>query len=146
VARAKRFEYSASVERDGRLLGRDDAPLELSEGWTPEHLLLAALGRCTLTSLDHHAKRAGVAARGSASASGVVTRREGDGRFAFVEIDCRLDVDLEPAPPAEELSELLGLAERDCFIGASLTAPPRYEWRVNGEAVERWPVDPRYTG
>jgi organic hydroperoxide reductase OsmC/OhrA len=137
MARAKRFEYSASVERDGRLLGRDDAPFELPEGWTAEHLVLAALGRCTLTSLDHHAKRAGVSTRGSAAASGAVTRREGDGRFAFVEIECRLDVEVDPAPPAEELSELLGLAERDCFIGASLTATPRYEWRVNGQAVVR---------
>jgi organic hydroperoxide reductase OsmC/OhrA len=137
VARAKRFEYSASVERDGRLLARDDAPLEPPQGWTPEHLVLAALGRCTLTSLDHHAKRAGVAARGSAAASGVVTKRDGDGRFAFVEIECRLDVELDPAPDGEELSELLGLAERDCFIGASLTATPHYEWRVNGQAITR---------
>ncbi len=137
MAQAKRFEYSASVERDGRLLARDGAPLEPPPGWTPEHLLLAALGRCTLTSLDHHAERAGVAARGSATASGVVTKRDGDGRYAFVEIECRLDVELDPAPDGEELSELLGLAERDCFIGASLTATPRYEWRVNGQAVTR---------
>ena len=137
MAEAKRFEYSASVERDGRLLARDDAPLEPPEEWTPEHLLLAALGRCTLTSLDHHAKLAGVTARGSADASGVVTKRDGDGRYAFVEIECRLDVELDPAPERDELSELLALAERDCFIGASLTATPRYEWRVNGDAVER---------
>ena len=137
MAEAKRFEYSASVERDGRLLARDDAPLEPPEEWTPEHLVLAALGRCTLTSLDHHAKLARVTARGSADASGVVTKRDGDGRYAFVEIECRLDVELDPAPEADELSELLALAERDCFIGASLTATPRYEWRVNGHVFER---------
>ena len=136
MARAKRFEYTASVERDGRLLARDDAPLEPPEGWTPEHLVLAALGRCTLTSLDHHAKQAGVAMQGSAAASGVVTKRDEDGRFAFVEVECRLDVELDPAPDGEELSELLGLAERDCFIGASLTATSRYEWRVNGQPVK----------
>ncbi len=134
---AKRFEYSASVERDGRLLARDDAPLEPPDAWTPEHLVLAALGRCTLTSLDHHAKRAGVTARGSAGASGLVTKREGDGRYAFVEIECGLDVELDPAPGGQELLELLALAERDCFIGASLTATPRYEWRVNGEVIKR---------
>jgi len=31
--------------------------------------------------------------------------------------------------------ELLARAQRDCFVGASLTARPRYEWRVNGELV-----------
>jgi organic hydroperoxide reductase OsmC/OhrA len=134
--RAKRFEYAASRERDGRLLA-DDAALQPSDEWAPEDLVLAGLGWCTLRSLDHHAKRAGVAARGSARASGVVTKRNEDGRFAFVEIDCRLDVELDPAPEAEKLSELLALAERDCFIGASLTVAPRYEWRVNGHAVER---------
>jgi organic hydroperoxide reductase OsmC/OhrA len=130
--RAKRFEYSASVERDGRLLGRDDAPLELPEGWSPEHLVLAGLGRCTLKSLVHHAEFAGVTVHGGARASGVVTRREEDGRYAFVEIECQLDVELNPAPDGAELAELLALAERDCFIGASLTVTPRYEWRVNG--------------
>jgi organic hydroperoxide reductase OsmC/OhrA len=137
VPEAKRFEYSASVERDGRLLARDDLPLEPPDGWTPEHLVLAALGRCTLTSLDHHAKRAGVTAQGSAGASGLVAKRDGDGRYAFVEIECGLDVELDPAPGGEELLELLALAERDCFIGASLTATPRYEWRVNGEVIKR---------
>ena len=134
--RAKRFEYSAAVERDGRLLGRDDAPLELPEGWSPEHLVLAGLGRCTLKSLNHHAEYAGVTVRGSARASGVVTRREEDERYAFVEIVCRLDVELDPLPEGAEITELLALAERDCFIGASLTVPPRYEWRVNGTEVE----------
>jgi organic hydroperoxide reductase OsmC/OhrA len=135
VVRAKRFEYSASVERDGRLLGRDGERLELPEGWTAEHLVLAGLGRCTLTSLDYHAERAGVAARGSAGLWGVVTKREEDGRYAFVEIECGLDVELEPAPEGDALRELLRLAERDCFIGASLTATPQYEWRVNGQVV-----------
>ena len=136
MAQAKRFEYAAAVERDGRLRGRDDSPLDVPEGWTPEHLVLAALGRCTLKSLSHHAERAGVTAHGSAQASGVVTKREDDGRFAFVEIECSLDVDLDPAPAGEELPELIGLAERDCFIGASLTVTPRYTWRVNGHEVE----------
>jgi hypothetical protein len=32
---------------------------------------------------------------------------------------------------------LLDSAEWGCFIGASLTVKPRYEWRVNGELVDR---------
>jgi hypothetical protein len=74
---------------------------------------------------------------GSASAEGVVARREDDGRYAFVEVECGLDVELDPALGGERLTELLDLAERDCFVGASLTAKPRYEWRVNGEVVAR---------
>jgi hypothetical protein len=65
-----------------------------------------------------------------------VTKRDEDGRYAFVEVACRLDVELEPLPDRETVEELVALAERDCFIGASLTAPPRYEWRVNGQNVE----------
>ncbi len=134
---AKRFEYAASVDREGRLLADGEAPLEPGPEWTPEHLLLAGLMRCTLKSLAFHAERAGVAVRGGATAEGVVTRREEDGRFAFVEIECGLDVELEPPREGEALAELLDLAERDCFVGASLTEKPRYEWRVNCEVVRR---------
>ena len=33
-------------------------------------------------------------------------------------------------PGEDELAELLAKAERDCFIGASLTSKPRYSWSV----------------
>jgi organic hydroperoxide reductase OsmC/OhrA len=97
--------------------------------------VLAGLARCSLTSLDFHAKRRNVVVSGTASADGLVTKRDDDGRYAFVEIRCRLDVELDPPPVPEGVEELVALAERDCFIGASLTATPHYEWRVNGEAV-----------
>jgi organic hydroperoxide reductase OsmC/OhrA len=124
---ARRFEH-AVTERWGE-------PPHAEEDWTPEHLVLAGLARCTLTALDFHAKRAGIAVSGSASAKGVVTKREEDGRYAFTYIDCALDIRLDPAPDAGGIRELVDLAERDCFIGASLTVQPQYEWRVNGEAV-----------
>jgi organic hydroperoxide reductase OsmC/OhrA len=124
---ARRFEH-AVTERWGE-------PPHAEEDWTPEHLVLAGLARCTLTALDFHAERAGIAVSGSASAKGVVTKREEDGRYAFTDIDCALDVRLDPAPDGGGIRELVDLAERDCFIGASLTVQPHYEWRVNGEAV-----------
>ena len=124
---ARRFEYGVT-ERWGE-------PPHAEEDWAPEDLVLAGLARCTLTALDFHAKRAGIAVSGSASAEGVVTKREEDGRYAFVEIDCGLDVRLDPAPDADRIRELVDLAERDCFIGASLTVEPHYKWRVNGEAL-----------
>jgi organic hydroperoxide reductase OsmC/OhrA len=76
-----------------------------------------------------------VAISGSADADGVVTRRDEDGRFAFVETRVALDVQVEPALEDEELGKLLDSAEYGCFIGASLTAKPTYEWHVNGEQV-----------
>lgn len=124
---ARRFEYAVR-ERLG------DAP-RAEQDWAPEHLVLAGLARCTLKSLAFHAKRGELAVSGSASAEGLVTRREDDGLYAFVEIECALDVTLEPLPERERLGELLALAERDCFVGASLTAKPRYKWRVNGALV-----------
>ena len=124
---ARRFEYGVT-ERWGE-------PPHAEEDWTPEHLVLAGLARCTLTALDFHAKRDEIAVSGSASAEGIVTKREEDGRYAFVDIDCALDVQLDPAPDPDRVRELIDLAERDCFIGASLTATPRYSWRVNGQVI-----------
>jgi organic hydroperoxide reductase OsmC/OhrA len=131
----KRLEFSASVAPDGSLCAEERDSLDAGGAWTSEHLVLAALARCSLASLAYHAERAGIAASGVASASGVVTRREADGRYAFVELLCGLDVELDPAP--DDVPALLALAERDCFIGASLTAPVEYEWRVNGELARR---------
>jgi uncharacterized OsmC-like protein len=131
---ARTFEYAASLDADGRLLAGGDDPLAPGDAWTPEHLVLAGLMRCTLQSLRHHAESASVAVSGGAAAEAVVTRRE-DGRYGFVEIECGLDVALDPPLAGRELANLLELAERDCFVGASLTPSPRYEWRVNGEVV-----------
>jgi hypothetical protein len=65
----------------------------------------------------------------------VVTRREGDERFAFVSVEVEMDVRLDPAPAPEALRDLIAKAERDCFVGASLTAAPRYDWTVNGSRL-----------
>ena len=59
---------------------------------------LAAVLDCSLTSLRYHARKEGIAVSASGTASGTVTRREEDGRFAFVEIEACFDVHLEPAP------------------------------------------------
>jgi uncharacterized OsmC-like protein len=132
-AKAKEFLYAIELDRAGRLTADGRAPLELDPAWTPEHLVLAGLVRCTLQSLRFHADRAGVDFLASATASAQVTRREDDERYAFVEIDVDIDLEIEPVP--KELGELLEKAERDCFVGASLRPSPRYRWRVNGSGV-----------
>jgi len=128
----KRFEYAVSLGADGRLLAEGADPIDPGAAWTPEHFVLAGLMRCTLKSLAFHAERASVRMSGSASAEGVVARREDDGRYAFVELDVELDLELEPVPPGEEMAALLTKTDRDCFVGASLKPAPSYRWRVNG--------------
>ncbi len=134
-ARARIFTYDVSLDDKWAAhsaLGGSTITNE-EEPWTPEHLVLAALSRCILTSFRYHARRAGHEPVTFASAHGVVTRREDDGRFAFVEIRVDLDVTF-PAPASEEdVRELIMKGERDCFIGASLTAKPDYHWTLNGE-------------
>jgi organic hydroperoxide reductase OsmC/OhrA len=129
---AKRFEHSVALDRESRAQTETGVELAIPEEWTAEHLVLAGLVRCTLASLDFFAKQQSIEASGTGSAEGVVTKRDEDGRYAFVEIECGLDVELEPKPEDEVLKELLERAEWGCFIGASLTVKPRYEWRVNG--------------
>jgi uncharacterized OsmC-like protein len=131
-SKAKEFRYAVGLDRAGRITADGGDPLDLDEAWTPEHLLLAGLARCTLQSLRFHASRVGVDFVASASASGLVTKRPDDGRYAFVDIDVEIDLELEPVPPGEELAALLVKAERDCFVGASLDPSPVYRWRVNG--------------
>jgi organic hydroperoxide reductase OsmC/OhrA len=133
TARAKSFEYAVSLDETwdvfsdrggGVIAGSDEA------AWTPEHLVLAGLARCTLTSLRYHCVRADVRLTASAAARAVVTRREEDDRFAFVDVVFEADVAFEPRPDDVVVADLLAKGERDCFVGASLTAKPTYVWRV----------------
>ena len=133
---AKTFSYAAGVDRAGRVSAEGGPAAEIPADWKPEHLVLAGLVRCSLTSLRYHAQRSGIDVAGaSGEASARVTKRDHDERYAFVEVVCSFEVDLEPAPAPDDLRELLAKAERDCFVGASLTSPPRYRWTVNGGEV-----------
>jgi organic hydroperoxide reductase OsmC/OhrA len=128
---AKEFRYAIALDRAGRVTADGRAPLDLDPAWTPEHLVLAGLVRCTVESLRFHAARAEVDFLASAEASALVTRPAPGERYAFVEIEVAVDLEVEPLPDGEALRELLTLAERDCFVGASLRPHPRYSWRVN---------------
>jgi organic hydroperoxide reductase OsmC/OhrA len=131
---AKTFSYAVSVDRDGTARsGEGGSALPEEEAWSPEHLVLAGLARCILTSLDYHARRNEIQVNGSTEARGEVAQRDTDGRHAFVHIKVDVDVTLDPRPQSPR--ELVAKAERDCFVGASLTAKPRYHWTVNGEEL-----------
>jgi organic hydroperoxide reductase OsmC/OhrA len=135
AVRAKEFRYKASIDEGGRMLADGSSPLEPGAAWTADHLVVAAVLRCSLESLEYHASRAGLETSGRGDGFARVTRRESDGRFAIVELEAHLEVVLEPDPGDERTRELLAKAERDCFVGASLTVSPRYGWRINGREV-----------
>jgi organic hydroperoxide reductase OsmC/OhrA len=137
AATAKELRYAVELTARGELRTEHGIALATPAEWSPEHLLLAALVRCALKSLHHHTSRTGVKVP-SASGRGraLVTRRQADERYAVVDADVELAVELEPEPESGALGELLAAAERDCFIGASLTAAPSYRWTVNGRAVD----------
>src|SRR5689334_11329511 len=86
---AKVLEYAVAVDRGGRMTIPGGAQIDRAEGWSADHLLLAALVRCSLDSLAYHARRAGHEVTASGEADGRVTKRESDGRYAFVEIAVR---------------------------------------------------------
>ena len=129
TVRAKHFEYWITLDENG--LTADGQPMELAEA-SAEHLLLAGLARCSISSLEHFARQRKLETSASAYASGTVTRRAEDDRYGFVNIECKLDVRLEPEPADGDLRPLLKSAEWGCFIGASLDPAPHYKWRVNG--------------
>ena len=133
--RPKVFEFDVEIDRDRTARStRGGSPIPAEDAWQAEHLALAGAVRCVLTSLDYHARRLGLGVTASGDAHGIVTKRDSDGRYAFVEIEEVLDVAIDD-PDAERVRELLELAERDCFVGNSLTPPPRYRWVVNGQEV-----------
>jgi uncharacterized OsmC-like protein len=136
AVKAKELRYAVDLTASGELREENGVVLETPAEWSPEHLLLAALVRCSLKSLRYHAERRGVAVRSaSGSSRTLVTKRETDERYALVETDLELVVELAPEPEPDALAELLALAERDCFVGSSLTAKPSYRWVVNGRTI-----------
>jgi uncharacterized OsmC-like protein len=127
--RPKLFEHAVSILADGRFSAGGET-IEVPETWTPEHSVLAGLLDCSLTSLRYHALRFGIAVAAEGSANGVITKRPADGRYGFVDIQVRFDISLDPKPGDAQVAELLARAERDCFVGASLTPAPSYTWNV----------------
>lgn len=127
--RAKVFEYAAEVDRAGRMTIPGGAQIDPPEGWSADHLLLAALIRCSIDSLAFHARRGGHEVLAEGQARGTITKATPEARYAFVSIDVRIDAQLTPR--ATDLDELTGKAERDCFIGASLNVKPTYDWQLS---------------
>jgi uncharacterized OsmC-like protein len=136
AVRPRVHEFDVTVDRDR--IARSSlggSPLPREAEWWAEHYVLAGLVRCTLASMDYSARRAGSNCTGSGSAHGLVTKREEDSRYAFVEIEASFEVQLAPAPDPAALAEVVSRAEAGCFVGNSLSVRPRYRWIVNGAEV-----------
>jgi organic hydroperoxide reductase OsmC/OhrA len=129
AVRAKHFDYWVTLDDEG--LSADGQLLELDDA-KAEHLLLAGLARCSISSLQYFARQQDVEVTASAYVSGTVTRREQDDRYGFTNVEYRMDVQLENGLSDEDLRALLESAEWGCFVSASLNPAPRYTWRVNG--------------
>jgi organic hydroperoxide reductase OsmC/OhrA len=127
--KVKELRFAIDLGEGGSLRVEDGTLLDADPAWSPEHLLLAALVRCSLKSLAYHARRAGLeVAHATGSARALITKRESDGRYAMVECDVEFQIRLSPEPGPEQLAELHTKAERDCFVGASLAVTPTYHW------------------
>jgi len=126
---AKVLEYAVEVDNGGRMTIPGGGQFMPPEGWSADHLLLAALVRCSIDSFAYHARRGGHEVTASGEAQGTITKSGEDGRYRFVEIDVRINAQLTPR--ATDVDDLVAKAERDCFIGASLTLKPEYEWHVS---------------
>jgi organic hydroperoxide reductase OsmC/OhrA len=135
AVKAKKLRFAVELDAAGELREENGVRLETPAAWSPEHLLLAGLVRCTLKSLRYHAPRDGYAVRSASGGARTVVTRRSDGRYAMVETDVELRIELEPEPEGPALADLLEFAERDCFIGSSLTVEPRYRWTVNGRTI-----------
>ena len=133
---AMQFEYHVELSTDGQALAEHGSPVPRDLTWSPEHLLLESLLRCSVQSLAFHADRAGIAVSASGKASSVVQRPRAEQRMRMADVTCELDVALDPLPGPADVAQLLADAEHDCFVGASLKPATSYRWHVNGELCQ----------
>jgi len=91
---AKVLEYAVEVDNGGRMTIPGGGQFVPPEGWSADHLLLAALVRCSIDSFAYHARRAGHEVTASGEAQGTITKSGEDGRYRFIEIDVRINAQL----------------------------------------------------
>jgi peroxiredoxin-like protein len=110
-------------------------PLEFDgpgDAWSPEQLLLAAVGSCFLFTLRAIARASRLDFISLELATeGTIDRREGDLRFTEIVLRPRL---LIPASTDRERAcRILERAKKDCLVSASLSTPIRLEPEIATE-------------
>ena len=132
AVKAKELHFEVGLDAYGRAAAsRTARRSRYRSGWTAEHLLLAALVRCSLESLRYVARRMGIEVSetsGAASAVGDAPRKRrplrGRQRRGRTGGHARTEADHRRADRAARA------AERGCFIGTSLAAKPSYRWNI----------------
>ena len=69
AVKAKELRYAVDLTATGELTDENGVALDPPAEWSPEHMLLAALIRCSLKSLRYHAKPRGVEVRSTSGSS-----------------------------------------------------------------------------
>jgi peroxiredoxin-like protein len=137
------YSYSTEVEwtgeRGGDLSGPDlpdlevDAPPEFKghEGvWTPEHLFVAAVNSCFMTTFLAIAENSKLEfVSFSADASGKLEKLEGQG-FIMTEVVLRPKLLISHARDVERAGRILGKAEKNCLISNSIKTETKLEPEV----------------
>ena len=132
AVRAKHFDYWISLDERGELTADGD-PVTIEGDISAEHLLLTALARCSISSLEHFARQKDV----EISRLGILVRDGDPPRRTRSATDSSASSASSTSGsaaslPTTSLRNLLESAEWGCFIGASLDPAPKYSWRVNG--------------
>jgi peroxiredoxin-like protein len=138
------YSYSTEVEwtgeRSGDLSAPDlpnlavDAPPEFKghEGvWTPEHLFVAAVNSCFMTTFLAIAENSKLEfVSFNADAKGKLEKLEGQG-FIMTEVVLRPKLLVSHARDVERAGRILQKAEKNCLISNSIKAETRLEPEVS---------------
>lgn len=94
--------------------------------WTPEHLFVASVASCFISTFSGMAEYSKLEFRSlSLEVEGVIEKDEGGWRFTRVVVRPRLK--LAHAPDAERANRLLQKAEKACLVARSLACPVALE-------------------
>ena len=138
------YSYSTEVEWTGERRGdlsaqdlpdlRVDAPPEFKghEGaWTPEHLFVAAVNSCFMTTFLAIAENSKLEfVSFSADAKGKLEKLEGQG-FIMTEVVLRPKLLISHARDAERAGRILAKAEKACLISNSIKTATKLEPEVS---------------
>jgi organic hydroperoxide reductase OsmC/OhrA len=111
------------LKADGLSVLRSASPVEFDgpgDCWSPETLLVAAVGDCLILTFRGVARASGLAWTSlECDVTGTLDRVERTARFVAFEIRARLSVPADTDP--DRASQLLEKAERSCLISNSLS-------------------------
>ena len=137
MARAKHFEFPASVEWEGRSLtvasiaGKQDldvaTPPEFggeNEGtWSPEDLLVASAATCFAVTLAAIVRRGSIPLLSlQIEGTGHVGPRD-DGQLGFTSIELSVAATTDSAEDASNLQAAIERAEHGCLVAMALSVP-----------------------